>query len=65
MKFMKKPAKALISRTEKSTGSEKHISKKDFRDNLAVEQFYRTLKQYNLREEAYKTAIHIYLDKKS
>ena len=69
MKCMKKQDKALnksiFSGTKKKTESEKHVSKKDFRDNLAVEQFYKTLKQYSLREEAYKTAIQIYLDRKS
>lgn len=69
MKCMKKQDKALnksvFSGKEKKMDSEKHVSKKDFRDNLAVEQFYKTLKQYNLREEAYKKAIQIYLDKKS
>ena len=69
MKFMKKQDKALNKSAfpgqEKKMDSEKQISKKDFRDNLAVEQFYKTLKQYNLREEAYKTAIQMYLDKKS
>ena len=69
MKYMKKQGKTLnksvFSGIKKKGDSEKQISKKDFRENLVVEQFYRMIKQYNLREEAYKTAIKIYLKLKS
>ena len=69
MKCMKKQNKTLnksiFSGVKKKVDSGKHISKKDFRENLAVEKFYKTVKQYNLREEAYKTAIQIYLSRKS
>ena len=44
---------------------EPHLSKKDFRENPAVEQLYKTIYDYKLREEAYKTAIKIYIDLKS
>jgi hypothetical protein len=37
------------------------ISKKDFRENPTVEKFYRTIYEYKLREDAYKTAIKIQL----
>ncbi len=69
MKYMKKQGKALnksiFSGIKKKVDSEKQLSKKDFRENLSVERFYKTIKQYNLREEAYKTAIKIYLKLKS
>ena len=63
---MGKKPQALNNSTSLSSkkNSAHHLSKKEFRDNLAVEQFYKTLKKYDLREEAYKTAIQIYLDLK-
>ena len=49
---------------KESSFNPKKISKKDFKDNPAVEKFYRAIQQYDLREEAYKAAIEIYLDLK-
>ena len=69
MKYMKKQEKTLnksvFSGIKKKGDSKKQLSKKDFRENMVVEQFYKTIKQYNLREEAYKTAIKIYLKLKN
>ena len=39
-----------------------NISKKDFRENPTVEKFYKTIYEYQLREDAYKTAIEIQLN---
>ena len=41
------------------------FSKKDFRESLVLEQFYKTIYEHNLRESAYKTAIEIYLSRKN
>jgi len=38
------------------------LYKKKFRESSAVEKLYKTIYDYKLREEAYKTAIKIYLD---
>ena len=48
---------------KKALGNESIISKKDFRDNPTVEKLYKTIYEYKLREEAYKTAIEIYLNR--
>ena len=45
----------------KSANNESIASKKNFRDNPAVEKLYKNVYDYKLREEAYKTAIEIYL----
>ncbi len=42
--------------------SDCNISKKDFRENPTVEKFYKTVYEYKLREDAYKTAIEIQLN---
>ena len=38
------------------------LSRKDFRENPAVENFYKNIYEYNLREEAYKIAIEMYIN---
>ena len=48
---------------KKALVNEFTISKKDFRDNPTVEKLYKTIYEYKLREEAYKTAIEIYLNR--
>lgn len=46
----------------KKNSNESTISKKDFRENPTVEKFYKTIHEYKLREDAYKTAIEIHLN---
>ena len=41
------------------------FSKKNFRESSLVEQFYKTIYEYKLREKTYKTAIEVYLNKKN
>ena len=41
------------------------FSKKDFLESPLIEQFYKTLYENQLRESAYKTAIEVYLSRKS
>ena len=53
-----------LKRTKKSSTGESTLSKKDFRENPAVEQLYRIIYKYKLRKEAYKAAIEIYLNLK-
>ena len=53
-----------MGRRKKTEASEYGLSKKDFRESPSVEKFYRTIHQYQLREEAYKAAIEIYLNLK-
>lgn len=55
--------KNKLKAKKKALGSESTISKKDFRDNPTVEKLYKTIYEYKLREEAYKTAIEIYLNR--
>ena len=40
-----------------------NVSKKDFRENPTVETFYKTIYEYKLREDAYKAAIEIHLNR--
>ena len=41
------------------------FSKKDFRESPQTEQFYKTIYEHKLREQAYKTAIEVYLSRKA
>ena len=53
------------SNTKKKVATdEPTLSKKDFRETPAVEKLYKTINEFKLREEAYKTAIEIYLNLK-
>lgn len=62
--------KKKVSKVNKPDSSQKipvkktKLSKKDFRDNPAVEKFYRAIQKYDLREEAYKKAIEVYINLK-
>lgn len=47
----------------KNTIHESTLSKKNFRENPNVEKLYKTVHDYKLREEAYKTAIEIHLNR--
>ncbi len=62
-----------LSKQAKSGGIQKNnnmksadlsLMKKTFRESPVVEKFYKTIYEYRLREETYKTAIKIYLDLK-
>lgn len=53
--------KNKLNAKKKASVNESTISKKDFRDNPTVEKLYKIIHEYKLREEAYKTAVEIYL----
>ena len=61
---IKKKAWFKMGRRKKADTNESTISKKDFRESPSVEKFYKTIYAYQLREEAYKAAIEIYLNLK-
>ena len=56
-------AKKKTKVKKKTLPGELPISKKNFRDNPIVEKLYKTVYKYRLRDEAYKTAIEIYLNR--
>ena len=58
----KNPGKEKNSSQRKKTIHESTLSRKDFRENPSVEKLYKTVYDYKLREEAYKTVIEMHLN---
>ena len=46
----------------KKRANESSLSKKNFREHPLAEKLYKNIYEYNLREEAYKTALEIYIN---
>ena len=58
---MKKEASKISLKSTETVS----LLKKDFREQPAVEKFYKIIFDYRLRKEAYKEAIKVYLKKHS
>ena len=56
-----KPATPLQAKSTENP----RFSKKDFRESPQIEQFYKTIYEHKLREQAYKIAIEVYLSRKA
>lgn len=55
--------KTKTKKNRKKIANESALFKKKFRENPSVEQLYKIIQKYKLREQAYKTAIEIYLSR--
>ena len=58
------PPVQTLKAAPKTPGSKPPLSRKDFRENPVVEKLYKTVQEYDLREEAYKTALQMYINLK-
>ncbi len=56
--------KNLPRHLKKKLSDKNTLSRKDFKEHPLIEELYKLIHEYSLREEAYKTAIQIYLQLK-